>query len=58
MNYRPSSVQDVDNFYSSTEDFCSGESIPVAYYGEAFPDASGDQFEPDGPEVADARGRF
>lgn len=45
-------------FYSCTQDFCSGEFLTVPFYGVPYPQAQDENFEGDGPEIADARGRF
>jgi len=58
MNYRPHTTEDTDVFYSTTQDFCSNEYLTIPFYGAAYPQAELDNFEGDGPEVADARGRF
>lgn len=45
--------------YSPTQDFCCKEDKGVAIYNQPFPIAEpNDDFEFDGPGVADARGRF
>lgn len=58
INYKPHVTDDTDLFYSPTQDFASNEFLTVPLYAANYPQAEEDKFELDGPEIADARGRF